>query len=107
MKPVSFSPLAKLEIDRAAQWFEDRKEGLGLEFYERVDEAAEKIERNPEGFRKVHRDYRRVTLEQFKEWALWFRILPDNSLVIACLSGKRHPNLAKERASGVIPFPEP
>jgi hypothetical protein len=72
--------------DRAAQWFEDRKEGLGLAFYNRVYEGADKIERNPEGFPKVHPDYRRVTLEQFKEWALWFRILPNNSLVIACLS---------------------
>ena len=107
MKPVSFSKFAKLEIDRAAQWFEDRREGLGLEFYDRVDEAAEKIERNPEGFRKVHRDYRRVGLEQFKEWGLWFRIMQDGSLVIAYLSGKRHPNLAKERASGVISFPKP
>jgi toxin ParE1/3/4 len=104
MKPVAFSKLAKREIDAAAQWFEDRKEGLGKQFYQQVDEAAEKIERNPEGFQKVHQDMHRVGLRQFTEWALYFRILTDGSLVIACISGKRHPALRHERASGVIPI---
>ena len=74
MKPVAFSKLAKGEIDAAAQWFEDRKEGLGKQFYQQVDEAAEKIERNPEGFQKLYKDMRHVNLEQFKEWGLFFRI---------------------------------
>jgi toxin ParE1/3/4 len=108
MKPVAFSKLAKREIDAAAQWFEDRKEGLGKQFYQRVDEAAEKVERNPNGFQICYKDMRRVGLRQFTEWALYFRILTDDSLVIACISGKRHPALPHERASGVVPIkPEP
>lgn len=108
MKPVRFSKLAKREIDSAAQWYENRQDGLGAQFYRRVDEAAEKIEFNPEGFQKLYKDLRRVNLEQFKDWGIWFRILPDNSLVITCLSGRRHPTLAQGRAAGVLPIkPEP
>ena len=72
-----------------------------------VDEAVEKIERNPEGFQKLYKDMRHVNLEQFKEWDLFFPIREDGSIVIACMSGKRHPSLKQERAAGVIPFPKP
>ncbi len=63
---VSLSKLAEREIDAAALFFEDRKEGFGGKFYRRVDEAIGKIELNPEGFRKVYKNLRRVQLEQFK-----------------------------------------
>jgi hypothetical protein len=45
-----------------------------------VDEAAEKIERNPEGFQKIYKDMRHVNLEQFKERGLFFRIKDDGQL---------------------------
>jgi len=107
VKPVTFTALAQREVDAAADFFESRKEGLGAQFYRRVDQAAGEIELNPEGFQRVYKDMRRVGLRQFTEWALLFRILPDHSLVIACLSGKRHPTLFQERSFGVIPFPKP
>jgi hypothetical protein len=73
-----------------------------------VDEAAEKIAINPEGFQKLYKDMRHVNLEQFKEWGLFFRIRDDGSIVIGCMSGRRHPSLKHERASGVTPIkPEP
>lgn len=104
MKPVRITKLAQTEIDAAANWFERRKEGLGIQFYKRVAEAIEKVERNPEGFQKLYKDMRHVNLEQFKEWGLFFRILADNSVVIACVSGRRNTRLIRERASGVIPI---
>jgi hypothetical protein len=107
MKPVRITKLAQTEIDDAASWFERRKQGLGIEFYRRVDEAAEKIELNPKGFQEIYKDMRHVNLEQFKEWGLFFRIGDDGSIVIACISGKRHPSLKHERASGVIAMPKP
>jgi len=107
VKTVRITKLAQREIDAAARFFEGRKEGLGIQFYERVDEATGKIEQNPEGFQKIFKDMRHVNLEQFKEWGLFFRIREDGSIVIACLSGKRHPSLKHERASGVTPFPKP
>jgi hypothetical protein len=35
MKPVRITKLAQTEIDDAASWFERRKQGLGIEFYQR------------------------------------------------------------------------
>jgi len=41
VKKVRFTKLAWREVNAAAKFFEGRKEGLGLQFYDRVDEAAD------------------------------------------------------------------
>ena len=108
MKPVDYTKLAEREIEAAAVFFEGRKEGLGVQFYERIDQAKRKVERNPDGFQKIYKDMCHVNLEQFKEWGLFFRIRDDGAIVIACMSGKRHPSLKHERASGAVPIkPKP
>jgi hypothetical protein len=65
VKPVRFTPLALREVDQVAAFHEGRKEGLGVEFYERVDEAVANIRQNPEGYQKLHKDLRRCNLRQF------------------------------------------
>lgn len=104
---VVVSPAAEVDIDRAASWYEAQRPGLGEQFLDRVTEALERIEANPQGYAQVYRDLRRVVLRQFADYALWFRIRSDNSLVVACLSGRRDMRLVKERAAGVIEIPKP
>ena len=65
MKPVVYTKLAEREIEAAAVFFEGRKEGLGVQFYERIDQAKRKIELKPEGFQKIYKDMHHVNLEQF------------------------------------------
>ena len=50
MKPVIISALAQSEIDAAAAWYENRKDGLGLEFLDGVSKTLDRIETNPEGY---------------------------------------------------------
>ena len=107
MKPVLVSKVAQREIDTAAAYYEGQKPGLGAQFVERVAEALERIELAPEGYQAIYRDLRRVNLRQFRDYALWFRTMPDLSIVVACLSSRKSPVHARERAAGVIPFPEP
>jgi hypothetical protein len=86
LKPVSIISLAQREIDAAASFYENRKEGLGMEFADRIDLALQSIEIAPLGFRRAYADLRRYGLRQFTDWALWYRVLPDQSVVVACLS---------------------
>jgi len=46
-------------------------------------------------------DVRRANIRRFP-FALWFRVIEDGSVVIACLDSRRNPVLALERAKGVI-----
>lgn len=107
MKPIVFTKLAQREIDTAAVWYERQREGLGQQFYDQVQEAAEKIQRAPEGYQERYKGVRRAGLRQFTEWGLWYKILPDNSVVIGCLNTRMNPALAKERAAGIIPIHPP
>ena len=56
-------------------FFEGSKQGLGVQFYERIDEAKTKIELNPEGFQKIYRDMRYINLEAIQGMGL---VLPHS-----------------------------
>lgn len=95
---------ARKDIDKAAEYYEIKQEGLGMRFLDRVDEALDKISLNPLGFAKFAGENRRINLETFP-YALFFKIKED-AIVVACLYGGRNPRVIKDRARGVIPFPE-
>jgi hypothetical protein len=108
MKAVVVGRLARREITEAASFYEDRQHGLGAEFTDRVAEALNISNWRPRGYEVIQGDVRRVNLRQFKDWALWFRVLADNSVVIACLSNRMNPEIVKERALGILPIrPKP
>jgi toxin ParE1/3/4 len=105
LKQVQVDSAARADIQKAFVWYETQREGLGERFVEQVKATIERIALNPEGYTKVVKDARKAEVEKFP-YSVWFRIR-DDVVVIACLHGKRDRRLAVERASGVIPFPEP
>lgn len=103
---VSFTRAAEADLVAAIQWYEDQREGLGVRFAERVDEAVAVIAANPLTFPKVIGDARRIGLRKFP-YNLWYRVEPDESIVIGCIHAKRDARLARDRALGVIEMPKP
>ena len=57
--------VAVLEIQDAANWYEDRVPELGIRFLEEVDACFESVRVMPERYPVVHRGIRRALLEQF------------------------------------------
>jgi hypothetical protein len=47
VKPIRVEPEAKQELAAAAAWYEERREGLGLELMAEVDAVFEAIARRP------------------------------------------------------------
>ena len=105
MIAVRITARAIRDIEVAADWYEQRKEGLGLEFTDKVLEAIDSIEHNPLAHAKVIGEGRRVLFDRFP-YALWF-VIENDAVVIACLHHKRAVRLARERIAGVIEIPEP
>jgi plasmid stabilization system protein ParE len=95
-RPI-FLPAAEADIQQAFDWYEAREPGLGVDFLERVEEAAAKISANPFQYQVVEADVRRAPVPK-RPYALWYRIAPDGSVVIACLHTRRDPALARRRA---------
>jgi plasmid stabilization system protein ParE len=100
--PVILTRQAEGDIAEAFDYYEAKRENLGFEFIERVEQAIEAISEHPLSHRRIIEDVRRANLEQFP-YGIWYRVDPDNSIVIACLHHKRSPALAKRRAASRNP----
>ena len=93
---------AEEEAEEAARWYEERKEGLGIEFLDSLAQALEAIEENPQQFPRLEtlrtrKNIRRCLLKRFP-FAIIFQIRPTESLVLAVAHVRRRPNYWKKRA---------
>ena len=96
-RPVRLSTLAALDLQQARDWFDARESGLGDTFLERVNETIAKISQNPEQYQVAIADLHRAPVSKHR-WSVFYRILPDESIIVACLSDRREPSVAKQRA---------
>ena len=53
---IVFRQLAIAEINEAAAWYEDQREGLGLEFINAVSSSIETVKNNPLQYQRVFKD---------------------------------------------------
>jgi plasmid stabilization system protein ParE len=91
-----FRRAASADVEAALGWYENQRRGLGREFVAAVGAAVTRIEESPLAFPVVRRDIRRAVLQRFP-YALYFRVIGDAVVVIACLHGKRHPRTWQSR----------
>lgn len=96
MTPVLFRPAARRDIEDIYAWYEQQREGLGEEFLADASAASDYIGRFPEAYAIVHANIRRVMLKRFP-YLLYYRILPEEVQVLACVHGRRHPDRWRRR----------
>jgi plasmid stabilization system protein ParE len=93
-----FTPLARIELIDAQDWYENESPGLGSRFRRAVDAVVQRISDNPRQFPVIYKNVRRALLRRFP-YALMFVIEDDQLLtVIACFHGSRDPAHGQERA---------
>lgn len=76
----------------AAEWYEERRDGLGAELIAVVDRALERIQDNPEMFPvwRAGYPYRELVLRRFP-YVVFFVVSADDVEVIAVAHAKRRP----------------
>ena len=89
---------ARSEMWAAAQFYDDCREGLGVEFLDAVDEAIAKIKFRPLIGSPMTHQFRRVYLHRFP-YALVYSVEEDVAFVAAVMHLKRHPEYWKGRGS--------
>ncbi len=62
---VRLHPEAEGEFRDAVIWYEHQRTGLGAEFSLCIDEAVERIRRDPDAYPKVHKSFRRIVVKRF------------------------------------------
>jgi plasmid stabilization system protein ParE len=97
VKPPIFRPAAAADVEDAYRWYEDQRAGLGDEFLAAVSNVVESLVAYPERFPIVYRQTRRVLLHRFP-YSLFYRIIDDQIIVVACMHGRLHPRRWQSRS---------
>ncbi len=98
MKRV-LTPEAEAELTDAALWYEDRREGLGVEFIEEAERVFQTIEERPQYFQSVHLDIRRANLRRFP-YSVYYVVHLDTVGILAVHHHSRDPRRWKWRRPG-------
>lgn len=98
MKGVFLLPGAQAELEGAADWYEARREGLGLRFVLEVDQALKAIENTPAAFAEWDADprFRKFVLRRFP-FLVFYRETEERIEVVAVAHGAREPAYWRKR----------
>lgn len=82
---------AETEISEAYFYFEKKRQGLGSEFLDRLDEVFVRIRDNPEMYALVSEGIRKVRLRQFP-YVVGYHLDGGTLVVLGVLHGSRNPS---------------
>ncbi|MFQ5904023.1 MAG: type II toxin-antitoxin system RelE/ParE family toxin [Candidatus Binatia bacterium] len=86
MKPPIVRPAASADVEDAYRWYEAQQIGLGEEFLVAVTALMESIVANPD----------RALFRRFP-YGLFYRIIDDQIVVVACMHARRNPRTWQSR----------
>jgi plasmid stabilization system protein ParE len=91
-----FRPEAEAELLDARAWYEGGRVGLGAIFAAAVETTVTAILQNPLAYPRVKGDIRRAVVRRFP-YAVYFRPIDDEIIVLAVMHGRRNPGLWRSR----------
>jgi len=92
---LRIDPAAEEEAQHAAQWYEDRRRGLGLDFLAAVDTGVQRIRKDPLAFALLETlpeepNVRRFLLQRFP-YGIIYEIIPNEIRILAVAHTRRRP----------------
>ena len=96
---IAFHPAALAEIERARDWYEDKRPGLGGDLVDEVGHALVRIESAPASFAHTPGDRatRRALLTRFPYWLVFTVLENDDVLVVALAHARRRASYWRRR----------
>ncbi len=94
---MNFKPSAQAEFIEAIAWYENQQPGLGREFAAEVGEVLKRACAHPEYFRKVRGRARKIRLNRFSDYSIYFAVKADAFSVLAVFHGARNPGDLQRR----------
>ncbi len=62
---LSIRKEAEFDIGEQFDYYDEKREGLGHDFLLCIEEALDKLQRNPLVYRKIHKEIRRIPIRRF------------------------------------------
>jgi plasmid stabilization system protein ParE len=94
---IIFAPLARLEFEDAAAWYEAQRPGLGEEFRIEVNATLQQVLKFPERFRLASSYTHKVALKKFHKYSIYYSIELDAINVASVFHGARNPAELRRR----------
>ena len=94
--PLLFRRVAQFELDEAVAWYENKRAGLGREFRIETDKHLRRIANQPQQFRQIRGQVRRVVLQRFP-YSIYFLLEVDRVIVLAIFHARRAPQNLERR----------
>lgn len=63
---IIVKPEAEKELQKALNWYNDQKNGLGIELYIEISDIIDRIKENPNYFQKRYRNFRISFTKRFR-----------------------------------------
>jgi plasmid stabilization system protein ParE len=98
---VVFLRPAREELATAAEWYEERRPGLGVELVAEIDEAVAQLSEQPQAWPlwRVDRPYRKRALDRFP-YVVFYALTASGDIEIAAVAhASRKPGYWLERRS--------
>jgi len=92
----SFHPSAKIELQKAINYYEECQPGLGLEFAREIYSTIQRIIHFPEAWSKLSKNTRRCLTNRFP-YGVIYQITEDEIFIIAIMQLNREPDYWKKR----------
>ncbi|MCC7422044.1 MAG: type II toxin-antitoxin system RelE/ParE family toxin [Planctomycetaceae bacterium] len=95
--PVIFRRVARAEFNDAADWYEQRRRGLGAAFTAAVEDVLERIADQPRLFPKVYKDARLALVSGYP-YCVYYLEEPEQVVILAVFHTSRDPSVWQSRS---------
>ena len=90
---------AEFDLTAAQMWYETQVSGLGRQFHLEVSQVFARLTETPLIYSTVYRDVRRAVVHRFP-YLIWYRVLGQDVIVLACTHGRQDPDIVISRLTG-------
>ena len=97
--PLIFRDEALADLDEAYLWYEEQRQGLGVEFIQAIESRLEQIQSNQKQFPRIRFVIRRAIVTRFP-YAIFFIEQERFISIIAVMHHARSPRHWQRRAPG-------
>jgi plasmid stabilization system protein ParE len=87
---------AKLDLEEALDWYEQKRAGLGKDFVAAVGDAMDNLRREPDRGIAVFNQLRRANVKRFP-YGIFYLVEPDRIVVVGVLHARSSPKAWKSR----------
>ena len=98
---IGFHPDALAEIERARDWYEEKRPGLGADLVDEIERSLARLGEGPMSFARApeSRAARRALLSRFPYWLVFVVLDNEDLLIVALAHARRSPGYWRGRVA--------